>query len=190
MNEQDRVTELLKAWGDGDPEALEKLTPLVVDELKRLAQRFMQEERGQHTLQATALVNEAYLRLVDVTGIRWQDRTHFFSLSARIMRRVLVESARSRMATKRGGGAVRITFDEALPAAVKDSEYLALDEALVKLAQHDERKARMVELRYFGGLSVTETAHVLQVSEQTIHRDWRLTRSWLLRELGKSTDAH
>jgi RNA polymerase sigma factor (TIGR02999 family) len=179
------VTELLKAWGEGDRNALDKLTPLVAKELKRLARRCLRREHGRHTLQTTALVNEAYLQLVEVKGVRWQDRAHFYSLSARIMRRVLVEAARSRMAAKRGGGALRITFDEALPVAVKDSEYVALDQALERLAVQDARKAQVVELRFFGGLSVEETAHVLQVSEQTIHRDWRLSRSWLLRELSQ-----
>jgi RNA polymerase sigma-70 factor (ECF subfamily) len=185
MNEdpQHGVTQLLKAWGDGDQRALDQLTPLVVHELKRLAHRCMLCEHGQHTLQTTGLVNEAYLQLVDINGVRWQDRTHFYSLAARIMRRIMIEEARTRMAAKRGGDAIRITFDEALPIVSKDSEFVALDEALRKLAMHDARKAQMVELRFFGGLSVEETALVLEVSEQTIHRDWRLARSWLLREL-------
>jgi RNA polymerase sigma factor (TIGR02999 family) len=185
MNEspQAAVTELLKAWGDGDQGALDQLIPLVVNELKRLAHRCMQREHGRHTVQTTVLVNEAYLHLVDVRGVRWQDRAHFFSLAARLMRRILIEAARTRMAAKRGGGALRVTFDEAIPVAAKDSEFVALDEALQKLALQDARKARVVELRFFAGLSVEETAHVLEVSEQTIHRDWRLARSWLLREL-------
>ena len=156
---------------------------MVVNELKRLAHRCMQREHGRHTVQTTVLVNEAYLHLVDVRGVRWQDRAHFFSLAARLMRRILIEAARTRMAAKRGGGALRVTFDEAIPVAAKDSEFVALDEALQKLALQDARKARVVELRFFAGLSVEETAHVLEVSEQTIHRDWRLARSWLLREL-------
>ena len=177
------VTGLLLAWGAGDPNALDRLMPVVHQELRRIARRHMAGERSGHTLQTTALVNEAYLRLVGSQKVRWQDRAHFFSLAARLMRRILIEAARTRMAAKRGGGALRVTFDEAIPVAAKDSEFVALDEALQKLALQDARKARVVELRFFAGLSVEETAHVLEVSEQTIHRDWRLARSWLLREL-------
>jgi RNA polymerase sigma-70 factor (ECF subfamily) len=180
------VTELLKDWANGDSRALERLTPAVADELKRIARRSMRRERGGHTLQTTALVNEAYLRLVDVSGVAWTDRAHFFAISARIMRRILVEAARARMAEKRGGEALRVTFDENLPAPTRESELVALDEALEALAQFDQRKAKMVELRFFGGLSVQETAHVLGISEQSVHRDWRLARSWLQRELTRS----
>src|SRR4051812_43002868 len=178
------VTQLLRAWSDGDSAALDDLTPMVVNELKRIARRHIHAERGEHTLQTTALVNEAYLRLIDVTNVRWEDRAHFFAICARIMRRILVEAARARMAEKRGGAALRVTFDDALPALSRGAEFVALEEALNALAQIDERKARVVELRFFGGLSVEETAHVLNISEQTVHRDWRLARSWLLRELG------
>jgi len=177
------VTQLLRAWSDGDSGALDQLTPMVVHELKRIAGRHLNAERGEHTLQTTALVNEAYMRLIDVTNVRWQDRAHFFAICARIMRRILIEAARARMAGKRGGEALRVTFDEALPSTSRESEFVALEEALTELAAFDERKARVIELRFFGGLSVAETAHVLKISEQSVHRDWRLARSWLLREL-------
>jgi RNA polymerase sigma-70 factor, ECF subfamily len=179
------VTQLLRAWSGGDSGALDRLTPLVVHELKRIAGRHLRAERGEHTLQTTALVNEAYLRLIDVTKVRWQDRAHFFAICARIMRRILIEAARARMAGKRGGEALRVTFDEALPATGREAEFIALEDALTELAAFDERKARVIELRFFGGLSVQETAHVLQISEHSVHRDWRLARSWLLRELAK-----
>ena len=152
------VTQLLRAWSDGDSGALDQLTPLVVHELKRIAGRHLHAERGEHTLQTTALVNEAYMRLIDVTNVRWQDRAHFFAICARIMRRILIEAARARMAGKRGGEALRVTFDEALPATSRESEFVALEEALTELAAFDERKARVIELRFFGGLSVEETA--------------------------------
>jgi len=180
---QAEMTGLLKAWSDGDRAALDRLTPLVMQELKRIARRQMRAEHGQRTLQTTALVNEAWLRLVDVNNVRWEDRAHFFGITARIMRRILVEAARARLAGKRGGDALRVTFDEALPATAKDSEFVAIDEALTALAAFDARKARVIELRFFGGLSVQETAHVLGVSEQNVHRDWRLARAWLLYEL-------
>jgi RNA polymerase sigma factor (TIGR02999 family) len=179
------VTQLLRAWSDGDSGALDQLTPMVVHELNRIAGRHLHAERGEHTLQTTALVNEAYMRLIDVSNVRWQDRAHFFAICARIMRRILIEAARARMAGKRGGEALRVTFDEALPATSRESEFVALEEALTELAAFDERKARVIELRFFGGLSVGETAHVLEISEQSVHRDWRLARSWLLRELSR-----
>jgi RNA polymerase sigma factor (TIGR02999 family) len=177
------LTQLLRAWSDGDARALDQLTPLVVHELKRVARRHMHAERREQTLQTTALVNEAYIRLIDVTQVRWEDRAHFFAICARIMRRILIEAARAGMADKRAGAGLRVTFDEALPAVSRESQFVALEEALTALAAFDERKARVIELRFFGGLSVEETAHVLQVSEQSVHRDWRLARSWLLREL-------
>ena len=176
---------MLRAWSDGDAEALERLTPQVVDELRRIAHRHVAREQGEHTLQATALVNEAWLRLIDVNNVRWEDRAHFFGICARIMRRILIEAARARMAEKRGGAALRVTFDPALPLATRDAEILAVEDALQSLAAVDERKARVVELRFFGGLSVEETAHVLRISEQSVHRDWRLARSFLLRELSR-----
>ena len=179
------LTQLLKAWSDGDTDALERLTPLVMDELKRIARRRLHAEHGEHTVQATALVNEAYIRLLDIRSIRWEDRAHFFAICARIMRRILVEAARTRMAEKRGGAMLRVTFEDDLPAAGRESEFVALDNALDELSKLDERKARVIELRFFGGLDVKETAHVLKISEQSVHRDWRLARSWLLRELSR-----
>ena len=181
----EEVTGLLKAWGDGDRGALDRLTPLVMQELKGIARRQMRAEKGDRTLQTTALLNEAWLRLVDVTNVSWQDRAHFFGICARIMRHVLVEASRARRASKRGGDALRVTFDEALAAPVRDSDLVAVDEALMALAAFDERKARVIELRFFGGLSVKETAYVLNLSEQSVHRDWRLARAWLLRELSQ-----
>ena len=179
------LTQLLRAWNDGDAGALDRITPMVIDELKGIARRYILAERRDHTLQATALVNEAYLRLVDVSNVRWEDRAHFFAICARIMRRILVEAARTRMAEKRGGGALRVTFDDGLPTTSRESEFVELDEALTALAEFDERKAKVIELRFFGGLNVEETAHVLKISEQSVHRDWRLARSWLLRELSR-----
>ena len=179
-----RVTELLVAWSGGDESALEALMPLVHAELRRLARRQMRRERDGHTLQTTALVNEAYLRLVDLSRIRWQDRAHFFAMSARLMRRILVDHARSRQYVKRGGGAWRVTFDEALVASAEPAaDLVALDEALQVLARVDARKSHVVELRYFGGLSVDETAEALHVSPETVMRDWRLAKAWLLREI-------
>jgi RNA polymerase sigma-70 factor (ECF subfamily) len=179
------VTELLRAWSDGEDGALERLTPLVEAELRRLARGYMGRERRGHTLQPTALVNEAFLRLTDARSIRWQDRAHFLGISARLMRRVLVDHARSRGYRKRGGDAQRVTLNEGLvaspePAAV---DVVALDRALEALAAVDVRKSRVIELRFFGGLSVEETAEVLHVSADTVKRDWRLAKLWLLREL-------
>jgi RNA polymerase sigma-70 factor, ECF subfamily len=180
------LTWLLRAWSDGDREALDRLTPLVVDELRRIAHRYVDRERGEHTLQATALVNEAWLRIIDTNNVRWEDRAHFFGICARIMRRILIDAARARMTGKRGGGVLRVTLDPELAVTTRDAEILDIEEALQALKVVDERKARVVELRFFGGLSAQETAHVLGVSEQSVHRDWRLARSWLLRELSRS----
>ena len=178
------VTELLRAWSDGDQQALAQLMPLVEAELRRLARVYMSRERRGHTLQPTALVNEAFLRLADARGLRWQDRAHFLGISARLMRRVLVDHARAHGYRKRGGGAQRVTLNEALLASPESSlDILALDRALEALAAVDERKSRVVELRFFGGLSVEETAEVLHLSNDTIKRDWRLAKLWLLREL-------
>jgi RNA polymerase sigma-70 factor, ECF subfamily len=178
------VTELLRAWGDGDDGALEQLTPLVEAELRRLARGYMRRERPGHTLQTTALVNEAFLRLTDARSVQWQDRAHFLAISARLMRRVLVDHARSRGYRKRGGGAERVTLDEGQVIAPEpEVDVVALDRALQSLAEMDARKSRVVELRYFGGLSVEETAEVLKVSTDTVKRDWRLAKLWLLREL-------
>ena len=158
--------------------------PLVHDELRRIARRCLHGERANHSVQATDLVNEAFLRLVDVQHVDWQNRTHFLALSARLMRRVLVDLARSRGADKRGGGAVRVTFDEAaLGGVAPDADVIRLDDALQALAALDDRKSRVVELRFFGGLSVEESAEVLQVSPETVMRDWKMARAWLYREL-------
>jgi RNA polymerase sigma factor (TIGR02999 family) len=178
------VTALLQAWGEGDEVALERLLPVVHDELRRLARRYMAGEHQGHTLQATALVNEAYLRLVDVHKVRWQNRAHFFAMSARLMRRILVDSARARHYQKRGGGAQQVSLDEALVVSEEPGQDLvALNDALEALATHDERKSRVVELRFFGGLTVDETAEVLKVSPETVMRDWGFAKRWLLREL-------
>ena len=179
-----QVTGLLLAWGQGDEAALTQLIPLVHDELRRIARRCMAGERAGHSLQATALVNEAYLRLVDVQHVDWQNRAHFLAMSARLMRRILVDVARSKRYQKRGGGAVRVTFDEALAVTNEPGQDLvALDEALQALATVDARKARVIELRFFGGLSVEETATVLAVSVDTVMRDWKLAKAWLQRKL-------
>jgi len=184
-----QVTLLLRAWSDGDEAALEKLLPLVEAELRRLARIYMAKERRGHTLQTTALVNEAFVRLVDAKGFRWQDRSHFLGISARLMRRVLVDHARTRGYQKRGGGAQRVTLTDALLITPDPSIHLIdLDRALDRLAAVDARKAKVVELRFFGGLSVEETADVLHVSNDTIKRDWRLARMWLLRELEGQRD--
>jgi RNA polymerase sigma factor (TIGR02999 family) len=178
------VTELLRAWSDGDDGALERLVPLVEAELRRLARGYMGRERRGHTLQTTALVNEAYLRLTDARSVRWQDRAHFLGISARLMRRVLVDYARTRGYLKRGGGAERVTLNEALVASTDPAlDLVALDRALEALAKVDPRKSQIVELRFFGGLSVDETADVLHVSPDTVKRDWRLAKLLLLREL-------
>jgi len=182
------VTELLRAWSDGDDAALEQLIPLMEAELRRLARGYMGRERQGHTLQTTALVNEAFLRLTDARHVRWQDRAHFLGISARLMRRVLVDYARRRGFHKRGGGAQRVTLDEAvMPAADPAFDVVALDRALEALEKSDPRKSRTVELRFFGGLSVEETAEVLKVSTDTVKRDWRLAKLWLLRELEGET---
>jgi RNA polymerase sigma factor (TIGR02999 family) len=175
---------LLLAWGQGDEGALGQLVPLVEEELHRIARRCMAGERAGHSLQATALVNEAYLRLIDAQYVKWQDRAHFLAMSARLMRRILVDWARSKGYQKRGGGAVKVTFTEALPNSdERGHDLVALDDALQALARFDERKSRVVELRFFGGLSVEETASVLKVSVDTVMRDWKLAKAWLLHEL-------
>ena len=185
------ITGLLKAWGRGDERALEQLMPLVYAQLRAQARRHMKSEPSGVTLQSTALVHEAYLRLVNARDVDWHDRVHFFALSAQIMRRILVDTARARTAAKRGGKAVRAEHSSAvdldqIPAAGSDAaaSLCALDDALGGLARLDPRRAKVVELRFFGGLSVDETAALLQVSPQTVMRDWRLARAWLTRELG------
>ena len=186
----DHITALLVAWQRGDDDALQQLIPLVHRELHQIAQRCLRRERSDHTLQPTALVNEAYLRLVDVRRMSWKNRTHFFAMSARLMRRVLVDFARSRQYKKRGGGALRVSLDEAHAVSTeRGQDLVALDEALTALSAVDERKARVIEMRFFGGLTVEETAAVLDVSRETVLRDWRMARSWLMRELLKSASG-
>jgi RNA polymerase sigma factor (TIGR02999 family) len=180
------VTQLLIAWTDGDQTALAKLTDLVHEELYRLAKRYMGREAPGHTLQTTALVNEAYLRLIDANNIQWQNRAHFFAISANLMRRILVDYARSRNYLKRGGKALQVSLGDAdLFSVEQPPDLLALDDALKTLAEMDARKSQIIELRFFGGLSVEETAEVLGVSRDTVLRDWRLSKSWLLRELSR-----
>jgi RNA polymerase sigma factor (TIGR02999 family) len=179
-----QVTQLLRAWSDGDPHALEHLLPLVEAELRRLARGYMSRERREHTLQPTALINEAFIRLAGAQSVRWQDRAHFFGISARLMRRVLVDHARARGFQKRGARAEKISLDEqSIRAPEPPLDIVALDLALDALAAKDERQSRVVELRFFGGLTVEETASVLQVSSETVKRDWRLAKLWLLRQL-------
>jgi RNA polymerase sigma factor (TIGR02999 family) len=178
------ITQLLLAWSDGDESALDKLTPLVYDELHRLANHYMLRERSGHVLQATALVNEAYVRLVDGSKVRWRNRAHFLAVAAQAMRRILVDFARRRYSHKRGGQWQQKTFDEGLSIAYEPgSDLVALDEALHDLAKLDPRKAKVVELRFFGGLSLEEAAGVLEVSADTVGRDWNAAKAWLLREL-------
>lgn len=178
------VTELLLAWGRGDNRALDRLTPLIYDELHRLAQRLMGRERPGHTLQTTALVNEAYLKLVDSSRVRWQNRAHFFAVAAQLMRRILVDFARSRQYQKRGGEWQQVALDDGLAiSAGREPDLVALDAALQGLAKMDPRKAQVVELRFFGGLSLEETAEVLKVSTNTVGRDWNTAKAWLRREL-------
>jgi RNA polymerase sigma factor (TIGR02999 family) len=192
--ESAEITGLLRAWGRGDSEALDRLTPLVYEHLHRMARSYMRNERLGHTLQATALVNEAFLRLVDTRSLDWTDRAHFFAVCARVMRRILVDAARSRAAIKRGGQADRAEHSTAIdldqlpsPASEMSAQVCALDEALNMLAQIDPRRAHVIELRFFGGLTVDETAQALQTSPQTVMREWRLARAWLARELSQSS---
>jgi RNA polymerase sigma factor (TIGR02999 family) len=180
------VTRLLVAWGDGDRAALDRLMPLVHTELRRLARHYMSRERPGHTLQSTALVNEAYLRLVEQEGMRWENRAHFFGIAARLMRQILVEHARSRQAAKRGGGQYRLSLSRVDRSASRpDVNLIALDEALGRLEALDPQKSRIVELRYFGGLSIEETAEVIGVSPATVKRDWSMARAWLRSEIGE-----
>ena len=178
------VTRLLKAWSDGDQSALDKLMPLVYGELHRLAHQHMRREKPGHLLQTSALLNEAYMRLVDQSQIRWESRTHFFGIAARLMRQILVDEARRRSYAKRGGGTIQVPFDEAAAARQEQSvNVMALDDAMKSLEKIDERKSRIVELRFFGGLSIEETAEVLKVSPGTVMRDWTFTRAWLRKEM-------
>ena len=185
------VTQLLLAWSEGDEQALDRLVPLVYDELRRLAQSYMRRERADHTLQTTALIHEAYLRLIDANRVQWRNRAHFFGVASRLMRQILVTIARERGAQKRGGGAEQVSLDEAMMIDEgRDEDLVALDEALGELAQIDARKAQVVEMRFFGGLTEDEIAAALNVSAETVRRDWRLARSWLRRELsGEQTDG-
>lgn len=179
-----RVTSLLLAWRGGDPAAFDELIPIVYDELRRMARRHMARERLSHTLQTTALINEAYLRLVDIKRIEWQDRAHFMAMAARTMRRVLIEAARARQKQKRGAGIERVTLDEGLILAPdRTPDVLALNDALEELEEVSPRKAQVIELRFFAGMTNAEAAEVLHVSEDTVRRDWRLARAWLFREL-------
>ena len=185
-----QITALIRAWCAGDQSALERVTPLVYDELRRIAKRYMRNQRAGHTLQTTALVHEAYLHLVGSESTGWRDRAHFFAVSAQIMRRILIDAARARASQKRGGGVEYVTHSAAVnldeiaaPDSGRGTELLALEDAMTRLEQMDARKARVVELRFYGGLSVEETAEVLKVSPQTVMRDWRLARVWLAREL-------
>jgi RNA polymerase sigma factor (TIGR02999 family) len=180
------VTGLLKAWSGGDQAALERLADQVYNELRRIARRYMRNERAGNTLQTTALVNEVYLRLVDVKNVDWQQRAQFFAIAAQMMRRILVDAARARGSNKRGGGAVKVNVDEALVVTPeRDSSLVALDEALEAFTKLAPRQAKVVELRYFGGLSEEETAEVLKISARTVRRDWDFAKSWLMRELSQ-----
>ena len=181
------ISGLLRAWGAGDQNALDRLIPIVYDVLHRLARRYMKGERASHTLQTTELVNEAYLRLFEYRRMQWQDRVHFFAVSAQVMRRILVDHARRRN-PRRGHGITHVTFDEAAQVGGKrPGDLVALDDAMTALARLDPRKARVVELRYFGGLSVDETAEVLKISQVTVMRDWSTAKAWLYRELAGET---
>jgi len=183
------VTQLLRAWSEGQQEALEKLVPLVYDELHRLARHYMSRERPDHILQTSALVNEAYLRLVDASQVNWQNRAHFFAISAGLMRRILVDFARAYQRHKRGAGVPALSLDEELDVPEERLDLAALDDALEALAAFDPRKSRVVELRFFGGLSVEGAAEVLEVSPETVKRDWKLAKVWLLREMSGKQDA-
>ena len=187
-----QITQLLLAWGNGDEAALGQLMPLVYNELRKVAARHLRRQHSNHTLQTTALVNEVYMRLIDSNQVRWQNRAHFFAVSAQLMRRILVDFARARHNLKRGGGAQQVSLDEALVVAPeRGADLLALDEALTRLQALNARQAQVVELRYFGGLNEEETAEALKVSLRTVQRDWNLARLWLYRELtqGGEDDA-
>lgn len=186
MDSSPAVTQLLIAWSDGDASALERLVPLVQAELQRIARHYLQAEQLGHLLQTTALVNEAWLRLIDWRQVSWQNRAHFYSVAAQLMRRVLVDEARERHAQKRGGDALRVSFSAAAGVADEHGiELLALDTALLELTELDARKAQIVELRFFGGLSVEEVAEVLQISKRTVLRDWEFAQTWLFNELSQ-----
>ncbi|MGI8733711.1 MAG: sigma-70 family RNA polymerase sigma factor [Pyrinomonadaceae bacterium] len=182
----EEVSQLLHDWSNGDQAALDKVMPVVYQELHRMAHHYMRKERAGHTLQTTALVNEAYMRLADYKKMRWQSRAHFFAVAAQVMRRILVEQARSKKFAKRGGGAQQISLDEtAIVSAGRSAEVIAVDEALTDLESWDPRKGRIVELRFFGGLSIEETAEVLKVSPTTVQREWRSAKAWLHRAISE-----
>jgi RNA polymerase sigma factor (TIGR02999 family) len=184
---QHEVTQILHDWSGGDARAPERLMPFVYDELRRLARAFLAREHGGHTLQPTALVNEAYLRLIDQTRVDWQNRAHFYGIASRMMRRVLIDHARAHATDKRGGGAIRLSLEDVqLPAEQRAASLVALDEALGRLAEMDERKCRVVEMRFFGGMSDEEIAEALGVTTRTVLRDWKKARLWLYRELSES----
>jgi RNA polymerase sigma-70 factor (ECF subfamily) len=179
-----QVTQLLIAWTQGEQQALDQLVPVVHGELRRLARRYMKDERPGHTLQASALVNEAYLRLVDANRIQWENRAHFFAVSARLMRQILVDYARKRGGQKRGGNANAVSLDEAMATGVRlDDDLIAVHDALLQLSEIDARKGQIVELRFFSGLTESETAEVLRISAETVRRDWRFAKAWLRRQL-------
>ena len=181
----DNITHLLKEWSDGDDQALDRLTPLVYEELRKQAARYLRRERPGHSMQTTALINEAYLRLIDARNVRWQGRAHFFAIAANLMRRILVDHARRRDAEKRGGTQIRLTLDNALAVTKQsDVDLLMIDDALTRLAAIDPQQAQVVELRFFSGLSVEETAAALGISPRTVKRDWSVARAWLRREIG------
>ncbi len=187
---QDDLTGLLQAWRNGDRTALDRLVSLVYAELHRLAHIYLAREQPGQTLQTSALVNEAYLRLIEASKVDWRDRAHFFAISATLMRQVLIQYARQRHARKRGGGAIRVELNEAfIPSPERDSDLIALDDALNELARTDPREAKVVELRFFGGLSEAETAHVLGVSDRTVRREWDHVKAWLVRELKRGASA-
>lgn len=180
----EEMSQLLRDWSNGDQSALDKVMPVVYEELRRLAHHYMRRERPGHTLQTTALVNEAYMRLADYKKMRWQSRAHFFAVAAQVMRRILVEQARSKNFAKRGGGAEKISLDEtAVISAGRSAEVVAVDEALTELESWDPRKGKIVELRFFGGLSIEETAQVLKVSPTTVQREWRSAKAWLYKAI-------
>ena len=182
----ENITQLLNEWSDGDERALDRLTPLVYEELRQQAARYLRRERPGHTMQTTALINEAYLRLIDAKEVRWQGRAHFFAIAATLMRRILVDHARQRNAAKRGASPVHVTFDRIVATAKQSNiDVLAIDEALTKLATIDRQQAQIVELRFFSGLSVEETAAALGISPRTVKRDWSVARAWLRREIGE-----
>lgn len=186
MSSPQNITQLLVDWSNGDQAALEKLIPMVEGELRRLARHYMHQERPGHTLQTTALVNEAYIRLIDQKRVRWQNKAHFLGIAAQIMRRILLDHAKTRHRAKRGGSARQVSLSEVAALSTEESEELiALDDALKKLAKVDDRKSQVIELRYFGGLTVEETAEFLKVSPVTVERDWSLAKAWLRREIGK-----